>query len=388
MAIPVVTVSWLDCVEIAGTVLEMVAVTFTEVATVPALTTVCTLPFTSLMALAEVSVIPPVLVFSAKFTMAPDTGPLEESSTWNTTVELSGREASPVPLSAILVGVADTKEIEPIVAAATVTVPAAESGLALTVEVAVTTSAPLQPLATYVTVAIPVFVVTELVLLVTPLTWIWAVPAAMQFELKPIVADPVKSVPPVWTSEIVRLVLPPADRLPFCTPIWPATKPAPVPLPICTVVDPLLGATTCTLTIAASDPAVTVTTTVRSVESPAVIRVAVAVPVASVTAGEPWTPPELAAKVTGIPASSALLASRAYAVMVAFCEPSEGIEATSEVAVSVAAAAPPPPPPPPPPVPLPHPLPKELPQLLPPPQEARARAARAVNQRRLRILIT
>src|SRR5258708_11791336 len=145
---PVEAVSWLDGVEMAGAVEGTIAVTFTEVAAVLALTTVCTLPCTSLIALAEVRVMPPVLVFSVKFTVAPDTGPLEESSAWNTTVELSGREASPVPLSAILVGVADTKEIEPIVAAATVTVPGPQSGLALMVEVAVTTSAPLQPLAT------------------------------------------------------------------------------------------------------------------------------------------------------------------------------------------------------------------------------------------------
>ena len=43
VGIPVVTVSWLDCVEIPWAFMT-VAVTFTDVATVPALTTVCTSP--------------------------------------------------------------------------------------------------------------------------------------------------------------------------------------------------------------------------------------------------------------------------------------------------------------------------------------------------------
>ncbi len=90
-----------------------VAVTFTDVATVPALTTVCTSPWLSLIALVEVSWMPPTDVFNEKATFAPWTEPFEASLTRKTTVELSGRSTSPVPWSAIFVGVADTNSIEP-----------------------------------------------------------------------------------------------------------------------------------------------------------------------------------------------------------------------------------------------------------------------------------
>jgi hypothetical protein len=58
----------------------------------------------------------------------------------------------------MLVGVAETKEMDPIAAAATVTVPLAERFVLPTNAVAVTTSVPEHPLATYVAVALPVLV--------------------------------------------------------------------------------------------------------------------------------------------------------------------------------------------------------------------------------------
>jgi hypothetical protein len=64
----------------------------------------------------------------------------------------------PVPLSAIFDNDV-TRTTEPITAA-TVTWPVAETALEPAVAVAVMTSAPLQPLATYVAFAMPVVVVT------------------------------------------------------------------------------------------------------------------------------------------------------------------------------------------------------------------------------------
>ena len=53
---------------------------------------------------------------------------------------------------------------------------------------------------------------------------------------------------------------------------------------------------------------------------------AVAVPLESVTAGEPETPPEDAVKVTGTPGTNVLFASRTNAVRVASFEPSDGMD--------------------------------------------------------------
>src|SRR5579862_472464 len=197
---------------------EMDAVTFTEVATVPASTTICTRPCESLVAVADegVSVIPPTLELSLKLTGVPLRGPPEASSTLNTTVELSGRLASPVPLSAMLVGVAEMNEIDPIAACATVTVPVAVYESVAIVVVAEITSLPLQPLAEYVTVAIPVVVVT------VACGWMLAVPAATQAELKVMVADWAYRVPSDCCNETVRLVLPPAETLALLMPITPA----------------------------------------------------------------------------------------------------------------------------------------------------------------------
>src|SRR5512138_3718008 len=156
VGMPVVTVSWLDCVEMGCVALVTVAKTRTEVATVPAFTTVCARPWLSLVALADVNTMPPTDVFSEKVTVAPVTGPLDASRTRNTTVEASGCVALPVPWSAMLSGVAETNSIEPTVAAAAVIVPFADRGWLPTVAVAVMTSEPEQPEATYVTVARPV----------------------------------------------------------------------------------------------------------------------------------------------------------------------------------------------------------------------------------------
>ena len=69
-------------------------------------------------------------------------------------------------------------------------------------------------------------------------------------------------------------------------------------------------ATTCTFTVAVWPPAVAVTVMVRSVGSPAVISVAVAVPPLSEVVAAGVMPPELAVKSTGMSASSALSTSR------------------------------------------------------------------------------
>jgi hypothetical protein len=122
--------------------------TVTGVATVPALTMAWTLPCASLVAVGEVSVMPPTVVLSENCTFAPATGPADESSTRNTTVLVSGRLESPVPRSAMLFGVAEMYTMEPIVAAATFTVPDAERFWLPTVAVAVITSLPAQPRAT------------------------------------------------------------------------------------------------------------------------------------------------------------------------------------------------------------------------------------------------
>lgn len=65
------------------------------------------------------------------------------------------------------------------------------------------------------------------------------------------------------------------------------------------------------------------TVIVRIVESPPVVRVAVAVPDASVVPLTTCKAPELAVKVTGTPDRALLAASRAKAEMVAVVDPSE-----------------------------------------------------------------
>ena len=87
------------------------------------------------------------------------------------TVETSGWPELPVPRNATFVGFADTKITDPMVPAATVTVPFADNGVLPTAALAVMTSAPLQPVATYVALALPVLVTTGVVIVACPVDW-------------------------------------------------------------------------------------------------------------------------------------------------------------------------------------------------------------------------
>jgi hypothetical protein len=147
---PVVTASTLELVVSAGE--AIVADTTTDVCAVPELTTVWTVPSDAEVAVVGVRPRPPTVVFKANVTGTPERGPPLESTTLKMTVEVSLR---PVPLRPIVAGVAETNWIEPIAAAAIVTLPVALKveavPLALvTVAVAVMTSVPLQPFAVYV----------------------------------------------------------------------------------------------------------------------------------------------------------------------------------------------------------------------------------------------
>jgi hypothetical protein len=79
-----------------------------------------------------------------------------------------------------------------------------------------------------------------------------------------------------------------------------------------------------------------VTVIVRVVLSPAVLSVATAWPLLSVTPRVTSKPPEFAVNDTGTPGNSKLLASRAIATIVASADPSEGMEV--ELVTSVSAA--------------------------------------------------
>jgi hypothetical protein len=127
--------------------------------------------------------------------------------------------------------------------------------------------------------------------------------------------------------------------------------------------------TTCTLTVAVIPEAVAVTVMVLVVESPAVDRVAVADPLASVVPVTTAIPPESAENVTATPDIRSFDALRASTVMVAVAEPSEGMEVALEVAVSDEAVAVPV-------VPVPVPV-EPAPVIVwePPPQPARTAAA-------------
>ncbi len=91
---------------------------------------------------------------------------------------------------------------------------------------------------------------------------------------------------------------------------------------------------TATTEVAVRPPALAVTVMLRDELSPAVLSVAMARPLMSVT---PWVttrPPESEVKETGTPAINRLLASRAMAVTVAVAEPLDGIVAELAVIVS------------------------------------------------------
>jgi hypothetical protein len=149
-----------------------------------------------------------------------------------TTVEVAEPVELPVPLSVMFEGVAEMKEIEPIAAWATVTVPVALKLWLFAVVLAVMTSAPLQPLATYVALAVPVVVVIVAVPgVVAPATVIDASPWPTQAEVK-VICDEVVYSAPVWSTRLTcKLVLPPADKDLVAMPIAPASKLDPVPLP-------------------------------------------------------------------------------------------------------------------------------------------------------------
>lgn len=83
--------------------------------------------------------------------------------------------------------------------------------------------------------------------------------------------------------------------------------------------------TTLTGTVAVLPCAVAVTVMVRFEGSLAGLKVAVAMPVASVVAFVTTRPPELAENATVTPCTRLLLASRTNALIVAVFDPSEGI---------------------------------------------------------------
>jgi hypothetical protein len=86
-------------------------------------------------------------------------------------------------------------------------------------------------------------------------------------------------------------------------------------------------------------PAVAVTVMVRLLGSPAVFSIAVAWPLALVTAVVTASPPDVELKTTGIPVRKLLSASRTKAVIVALAELLDGIWGrlvTTEIAATVA----------------------------------------------------
>ena len=169
--------------------MRCVAVTRTAVCSVPALTTVCTVPSAPETAVAGDRLNPPAVVLRLNATVTPGRAPPLESTTLNTTVDVS---FSPVPLSPMEAGVADTNWIEPIEAAATVTVPVAVRFVLATAAVAVMTSGPLHPFAVYVASMVPVVLVTVSAVLpavLVPEAAIVASPVEMQVELNVTVTD-------------------------------------------------------------------------------------------------------------------------------------------------------------------------------------------------------
>jgi len=227
----VVTAKTLDCVLSAGKAIA--AVTRIDVCWVPELTTVCTVPSAADVAEAGERVIPPTVVFRLKLTLTPGRAPPVASTTLNTTVDVS---VSPVPFSPMEVGVAETNWMDPIAAAATVTVPVAVRLWEPTVAVAVIASGPLQPLAVYVALTLPVVVITVPGLVPAvelPEAAIVASPCATQGELKVTVTDAaVYRVPLLSTMDTCRLVVPPADSEALETLMMPDWKLLPLPLPI------------------------------------------------------------------------------------------------------------------------------------------------------------
>jgi hypothetical protein len=185
VGIPVDTVKELDSVvTVVPAAVTVEAVTRTLVATVPLLTTVCTSPLASVVAVVGASVMPPTVVLRDMVTVAPARGPPEVSSTWKTTVEVADPPTLPTPFKVMFDGVAEMKAMEPMAAWATVKVPVAVRFWLFAEAEAVTTSLPLQPVAEYVALALPVLVVTVGEAGVTPVAAIVARPWAWHGELK------------------------------------------------------------------------------------------------------------------------------------------------------------------------------------------------------------
>ena len=111
----------LDCVLSAGE--AILAVTRTDVCTVPELTTVCTVPSEADMADAGARLRPPTVESRENDTVAPALGAPVVSVTVKITTEVAAR---PVPLRPIELGLADVNCIEPIADAVTDTVPVAK----------------------------------------------------------------------------------------------------------------------------------------------------------------------------------------------------------------------------------------------------------------------
>jgi len=104
--IPVVTVSWSDCVVRVCVPVEVDAVTRTGVLTVPDCTLVITSPVAgSDVAVVELSEIPPTVVFRLNVTVRPPSGLPPISTTRKETCEVSCRPKPPVPRNEIDVGV-------------------------------------------------------------------------------------------------------------------------------------------------------------------------------------------------------------------------------------------------------------------------------------------
>src|SRR5437660_9245436 len=126
--------------------------------------------------------------------------------------------------------------MDPMAAAATVTVPVAVRLLEPTIADVVMTSGPLQPLAVYVALTLPVVVITVPGLVPAvelPEAAIAASPCATQGELKVTVTEAAVYRVPFWsTMDTCRLVVPPADSEAVEMPMMPDWKPLPLPLPI------------------------------------------------------------------------------------------------------------------------------------------------------------
>src|SRR5436853_7751652 len=118
---PVLIVSWSDCVASVTPPATVLASTRTGVLTTPACTVTTAWPVVGSELAVEVvrplaKVMPPTVVLSEKLTVCEVESALPPvSTTLNTTCEVSCRPAPPVPFSVMLVGGVETHWIEPAV---------------------------------------------------------------------------------------------------------------------------------------------------------------------------------------------------------------------------------------------------------------------------------